>query len=155
MRAIRLLHIRHFHPTKKRFVSEAFKPYGDGVSIIDIDCAASKSGSACEHIRRFYVPGAASEPPVFWVFSTSSLPSGHTIVLDPTESGDKWCHYNVLGFDRKSAEKFYEPHRSEFDEHLVCGNGHAVTATLDKLIDLRRQYDATVEASQGEQSPAP
>ena len=142
MLAIRTIHIRHFHPRRKRFTSEAFKRFGDGISVFDHECALGVSGDVCGHIRRFYQPGAASEPPIYWAFDTGSLPSGHRLVRETSASGDD-CHYDIRDMSNTAARSFFKPFNEAFEQFLVCRpDGPASPPTRSELVEMERQFAA-------------
>jgi hypothetical protein len=93
MQAIRIFHIRHYDRHRKRFRSQAFTRFGNGISIIDEECILASGRTVCEHIK-FYYPTTASEPPIFWRFSTDLLPAPYRIVPEISTAGDK-CHYDI------------------------------------------------------------
>src|SRR6266568_8714955 len=97
MEAIRLVHLRHFDPKRRRFTSVAFKnsSKGGGVSIIERECALRTSASVCHHIATFYRE-IAGYPAIFWLFDTEILPSSTQLDNVPSDSGDD-CHYNIRG----------------------------------------------------------
>ena len=122
MEIIRLLHILHYDVRKKRFTSPAFRNSSNGISIIDEQCIRDLGSATCEHIINYY-SSIASEPPIFWRFSTDILPTPHSIVSEVSTTGDV-CHYNIQGLSNKQARDFFIEHsllKTRKDLLFTCG----------------------------------
>ena len=108
MELVLYVHIRLWDPHKRYFRSEAFdnSSDGSGISVVDLDCIRrGECRCVCEHARRYY-PTVSSEPPIFWRFSESILPTGYSLKQEASDSGDE-CHHNIQGISDNRAKKFF------------------------------------------------
>ena len=135
MEIIRLLHIRHYDRRKQRFTSPAFKNFGNGISVIDQQCISNSGRTICEHIIAYY-QSVASEPPIFWQFSSDILPQRSSIVPEVSTTGDI-CHYNIQGLSDKQARQFFKEYCCGITQLLICRpDGNCCAPSLQQLQQL-------------------
>ena len=118
MRLIRLLNIRHYDSKRGRFTSEAFRTFGQGVSVFDADCAEQSSGTICSHIAKFYA-STAGDPATFWEFSKEQLPEQAQVVQEESATGDL-CHHDIRGLTTKQERSFFLPFSDQFEQFETC-----------------------------------
>lgn len=136
MELVRLLSHRHFDPRKARFNSLAFKNTGQepGISVINSDCIRATGASICEHIKTYY-SGLAGEPAIYWVFSSETLPDGHTLEQETSSTGDI-CHYNIRGVPDAVARQWFKGYSSDLSNFQVCTpNGSSRILQRDDIVD--------------------
>ena len=132
MEAIRLFHIRHYDRRRKRFRSTAFTYFGEGISIIEKQCIITSSMTICEHIRTYY-PTTASEPPIFWIFSTDILPAPSIIVPTISTTGDH-CHYDIRQLSDNQRRNVFEKHAHNIASLRICSSdGSHQVPTVEQL----------------------
>lgn len=133
MEGIRILNKRHYDRRLQRFTSLAFNNTGDnpGISIISRECILLAGRTICEHIRKYY-GGTASEPPIFWCFTTEILPTGYRLEQEDSLSGDT-CHYNIKGLSDKQAKKLFMKFAEKLEAFRICHNdgSHRTLARKD------------------------
>ena len=125
MEYIRFLHVRHFdnHPKQNRFKSLAFRnSTGGGASVVQRACIDATNITICDHIRRYYSPAIAGEPPIFWIFDESILTAGHRLEQERSDTGDD-CHYNIHGVSDAHYKKILKSKRLE--DFLICDGAQA------------------------------
>ena len=106
MEYVRLLHPKNFDHVRGRFNELSFKKKGEGVSVVERLCAETGCGIICNHARKFY-PYITSEPPVFWVFDESALPSGYSIIQTTPSNNDR-CHHEIRDVSNNQLWKFFK-----------------------------------------------
>ena len=132
MEAIRLFHIRHYDHRRKRFRSTAFTYFGEGIFIIDRQCIIASGITICEHIRVYYHT-AASEPAIFWIFSTDILPQSSIIVPTISTTGDP-CHYDIRQISDSQRRNVFERHAHNIGDLSICsGDGSHQVPTIEQL----------------------
>ena len=116
---VRIIHQRHFDRNLGRFQSLAFKPSSNGgISVFCARCAVETTGSACQHIQRFY-PEVSGEPPIFWTFNTSILPDEHIIEETLSDTNDS-CHRDIKNITPRKAERIFKAHAKFPDSFQIC-----------------------------------
>src|SRR3990172_8592106 len=124
MQLLRILHRVHFNKRLGRFQSLAFKPdnANPNVSVISTDCIESLGNTKCQHIKRFYSsPGPASNPAIFWLFESGSLPGNTTLNQSDSITGDS-CHYDILGLNPKDARQLFLSYIIPHEDIRICSN---------------------------------
>ena len=119
MALIRLIHRKHFDPTRERFLSLAFKTSSDGsgASVIDTTCVGGKRQPLiCCHIREFY-PDIAGDPPIYWEFEEGTLPDGYSIVVTRSASGDD-CHRDIQDVSDHRLAKYFKT--AALEDLMIC-----------------------------------
>ncbi len=108
MGLLRVIHPRHFDPSRGNFQSLAFREASDGsgISVFDKDCALQASGTVYNHIQRFYPPPVSGEPIICWEIPVAMIPNECQIVPVLSESGDD-CHYDLRGWPKKAARSLF------------------------------------------------
>src|SRR5271165_6183224 len=108
MELVLFVHFRHWDRNRGRFRSEAFhnSSDGSGISVVEHDwILRGPFGCVCNHAHGFY-PTVSSEPPIFWRFDESILPSGYCLKQERSDSGDD-CHHNIRGVSDNRARKLF------------------------------------------------
>ena len=143
MQYIRLLHPKEWQAKENRFNRMAFRNYHrppNGISIVDPACAASRSGSVCSHISRYYQRWSA--PTIFWIFDSERLPE-HRIEHTNAIGGDEWCHRDIHGLSDEDADKSFKADRLEnkWSNYRLCrGEGSSEPLTEDGLIEWKTAH---------------
>jgi hypothetical protein len=122
MEYVRLLHPKHYDCQRDEFKSLAFKVYDDGASVVQLACVGGRG--ICEHIRTYY-RNVGGEPPVFWIFEESILPTGSSLVQKRSDSGDD-CHFNIVSQNLKALDKALRSllKAQPVSSFSICVNGH-------------------------------
>ncbi|MGB6177278.1 MAG: hypothetical protein WBF43_13305, partial [Methylocella sp.] len=76
----------------------------------------------------------ACEPPIFWKFRRSELPSGAIVTHKPED--DDLCHHYIDGLSDKKLRKLVRDRKSE-DFRICDGNG-CVPASTEKFEKLKK-----------------
>ena len=161
MEVIRVLNLRNFDRTSRRFRDVVFRntskppepvttPDGrGGFSVFDAACACVNTGDSnciCRHISRFY-GDVGPEPCAYWRFDTNifnpPIPNPNRIqppelIPSPSASGDE-CHRNLHQVsDNRLERTFREP---GIEAMLgICAYGTSEPFTVDRAIELCNQY---------------
>lgn len=124
MEGIRILNKRHYDRRLRRFNSLTFKNTGvnPGISIISRECIFQSGKTICQHIRKYY-GGIASEPPIFWYFSTEILSTNYELEQEDSLTGDV-CHYNIKGVTNKQAKRLFMKFANKLETFKICNNNN-------------------------------
>jgi hypothetical protein len=91
---------------------------GSGISVIDESCAIGNSQCVCTHVKKFYSGFPfCSDPPIFWIFDSTSLPVTCQFNQCPSITGDP-CHHNVKGLNDTQAKKIFK--KASPDQFFSC-----------------------------------
>lgn len=146
---IRLTHPRFYSVEYGRFTSPAFKNQGVGASVVCPDCGTAKSGSLCAHIARFY-SGLGGEPPVFKRLPVGALGAGARLEHSESNTGDKHCHYDIVGLKDKALKLLLGP-ANDLTGYEICDNGEPRAL---ELADLARWHPTITQPAANTQ-PTP
>ena len=108
--------------------------------MIDRQCIFASGRTICEHIRTYY-PTAASEPPIFWIFSTDILPQPSILVSTISTTGDE-CHYDIRQLSDKQRRDVFETHAHNIAGLSICSDdGSYQVPTVEQLHALSLQAE--------------
>ena len=103
MAFVRLVHPIHYNRETGRFNSYVYKKLHGGMSVVDRDCAESRSGSIAKHAARFY-SGIVGDPIIFYVIEDAELPANATVSQSTSDSGDD-CHHDIAGVNDNTLKR--------------------------------------------------
>lgn len=127
---VRLVHIKDYDRTLKRFQSGVFSRSSSdhAVSVVRADCAEYWCGSICTHSELYY-PTVSRNPVIFWRFDDSVLPSNSRLEQSPS-NGDE-CHHNVCNLTKTQARGIALS--MTVDTLTVCDDGRYLALTKEMV----------------------
>lgn len=156
MEAIRTLSLIRYSRIRKRFTSDCFCNYRNGISVFDSVCATrSTPAGVCVHIERFYPSSVNNNKPfAYWKIDTDILLQrfDHDRVYmenTPSDTGDP-CHYNIRGLSDNKASSFKKSYCIPPSLFLCVGDDtvQLTNEQYESLPVLLQQYGIDIEAIQ-------
>lgn len=139
MEVVRWLHRDRFNADKNRFTRVAFRNSANngGLSVSECQCIYSLGYSSgadiCEHANACYLSKGAktvSDPPIYWKFDVSILPSSR--VVTPMPTNDDPCHYNITNVDDDALNDIFKARN--LPDFLICDEGGPRSLRIEDLI---------------------
>jgi hypothetical protein len=113
---------------------------------VERDCVDRSGANYCGHARQYYPSSVTGDPPIFWIFDDTLLPSDVNIIQKTSGSGDA-CHYNLDNISNGKLGKLVS--RTDPRTMYICDSSGGYRLITDQdIASFDQKFEAATSSSQ-------